>query len=69
MMALLAGKVSHVADVHSATGTYVASAFTIIAGLTINEWVAIGGLILASLTFGVNWFYRYKHYKLAKEKQ
>jgi len=67
MTTTLAGKMSHVADVHSASGSYVASAFTVIAGLTINEWVAVCGLILAGLTFGVNWYYRHKHYKLAKE--
>ena len=40
--------------------TYGASVFTIIAGLTINEWVAIGGLILGLATFALNWWYKHK---------
>lgn len=60
----------HVADVSSSPTTYAASVGSIIAGLTLDEWQAVGvmgGLILASLTFAVNWYYRHKHYKLARE--
>lgn len=62
-------EIQHVADVSSTPATYAASAFTVIAGLTINEWVAIGGLTLGLLTFAVNWYYKHKHFKLAREKK
>lgn len=61
--------VQHVAEVTSTPMTYLASAGTILAGLTLDEWQAIGvagGLILGTLTFAVNWWYKHKHYKLAR---
>lgn len=62
-------KASKVADVVSSPATYSFSVFTVIAGLTINEWVAIGGLTLGLLTFAVNLYYKHKHYELAKGKK
>ena len=39
--------------------SYSASAVTTIAGLTINEWVALGGLLIGAATFTVNvWYHR-----------
>lgn len=38
------------------------------AGLTLNEWVAVGGLFLAFLTFLVNAVFRYLHYRLEQRK-
>lgn len=43
--------------------SYVTSALTVVAGLTINEWVALGGLCLAAATFAVNWYYKHKTFK------
>lgn len=40
--------------------TYTASAVTFVAGLTINQWVAIGGLILGALTFATNFYFQCK---------
>ena len=28
-------------------------------GVTVNDWVAIIGLLLALMTFFINWWYRY----------
>ncbi len=39
--------------------SYSASAVTTLAGLSINEWVALGGFLIGVATFVVNW--RYKH--------
>lgn len=53
-----------------ATGAaYVASGTTTAVGLTINDMVAIGGLLVGLATFLVNWYYRHQHLQLAKEQQ
>ena len=41
---------------------------TVIGVLTVNEWAAICGVILATATFAVNWYYKRKHYQLAKRR-
>ena len=46
--------------------SYVASALTVIAGFTINEWGVIIGIILAAGTFGINWWYRHQNLKLKR---
>jgi len=43
--------------------TYVASAVTVISGLTVNEWGVIIGLVIAVATFAVNWYYKHKTFK------
>lgn len=50
---------------NTSNSSYAASVFAIISGFTFNEWVALIGLFLAVATFGVNWFYKHKHYMLA----
>ena len=62
------GRVPHqtVADATSAL-TYTATGGAIAAStLGTNEIIAIAGLILASLTFAANLYYRHKMYNLAK---
>jgi len=51
-----------------ATGvSYTVSSGTFTIGmLTVNEWAAIFGVILAFATFIMAWVYKHKHYKLAK---
>ena len=70
-MTTIMTKVTHVADVSSTPATYAASAASIIAGLTLDEWQAIGvigGLILGALTFGTNLYFKCKHdRRLSKE--
>ena len=59
-------KMQHAADVSSTPATYLASAGSIIAGLTLDEWQAvgvIGGLILGLLTFATNFYFKCKHDK------
>ena len=48
----------HAAEVSASSTTYAASAVTMVAGMSVNEWLAIGGFLLAVLTFSVNWHYR-----------
>jgi hypothetical protein len=47
--------------------SYAASAVTTVAGLTINEWVAIGGLLIGVGTFLTNVWYRRQQLKLQRE--
>lgn len=39
--------------------TYTASGTSVIAGLTLNEWAAAVGIVVAVLTFGVNFFFQW----------
>lgn len=49
--------------------TYVASAGAVIFGLTVNEFVAVVGLIIATLTFFLNAWFKFKHLELARAKR
>jgi hypothetical protein len=60
----------HIAEVSSAPATYVASAASIVFGLTVSEWQAvgvIGALILGALTYGTTLYFKRKHLELAKK--
>lgn len=57
----------HVNTAHVATGvSYTAAGTTIIGGLAMNEWLAMGGFALAFLTFVINWVYKHRIYKAVK---
>lgn len=46
--------------------SYATSAsMTILGGLTINDWLAVTGIVLGIATFAVNWFYKHKQSKQA----
>ena len=47
---------------------YGTSAATTICGLTVNEAVALAGLLLAIGTFAVNWIYKHLNYRLAVKR-
>ncbi|MBU6950996.1 phage holin [Hahella sp. HN01] len=47
---------------------YAASAITTVAGLTFNQWVALGGLLIGVATFVMNWCYKQKHLELARKR-
>ena len=47
-------KVAHVT-------TYVAGTTAVVGGLAIHEYLAIGGFIIACLSFAVNLYYKQKH--------
>ena len=38
-------------------------------GFTFNEWVALGGFVLAIITLLINWYYKRLHYKLAQDEK
>jgi len=52
----------------TATSYITSGSAVALAAFTVNEVVAISGLVLGVLTFTVNIYYRHKHYKL-EEKQ
>ena len=60
-------------DKITTTTTYAASVGAVIFGLTVNEFAAVVGLIVATLTFFLNAWFKWQHLKLAikkaKEKQ
>jgi len=49
--------------------TYTASAGAILFGLTVNEFAAVAGIIIATLTFFLNAWFKFKHLELAREKR
>jgi hypothetical protein len=71
MIIKVSQQVQNAAEVTSTPATYLASAGSIVAGLTLDEWQAvgvIGGLILGTLTFATNFYFKCKHDKrLSKE--
>ena len=49
--------------------TYITSGAALIAGLTLNEWVAIVSIVLAIATFSINWYYKHKTLKVTTNKR
>lgn len=47
---------------------YFVAFITALTGLTINEWVAIGGFLLGVATFFLNWYYKKQNLALAMRK-
>lgn len=66
---MMPDRISQAADVahHSA---WVAGAGTAVgvSTISINEFVALGGLVIALASFGVNWVYRHRLYRLEVER-
>jgi len=46
---------------------YWVSLVTTVNGLSINEWVAVGGLMIGVATFCTNLWFKHEHLKLARE--
>ena len=49
--------------------SYTTSAMLTIFGITVNEWLALTGIILGIGTFIVNLYYKREHLKLAKKNK
>lgn len=47
---------------------YSASLTATVAGLSINEWVAVGGLLIGVATFLTNIWFKREHLKLARKQ-
>lgn len=48
--------------------TYTASAGAVLFGLTVNEFAAVAGIIIATLTFFLNAWFKWKHLELVRKK-
>lgn len=46
--------------------TYTSAGGTVVAGLSLNEWAAVVGIVVTIGAFVVNWYYKHKHYELAE---
>lgn len=47
----------------STPAAYIGAGVTVVAGLSINEWAAVIGIVLAIATFCLNWYYKHKESK------
>ena len=47
---------------------YTAAFITIVSGMTVNEFVALGGLLIGLATFVINWLYKHKNFKLEEQR-
>lgn len=46
--------------------SYTSAGGTLVAGLTLNEWAMIVGIVATIASFGLNWYYKQKHLDLAR---
>ncbi len=53
--------------VTNVTGPIGAGTATV-GALTLNEWMALGGFLLALLSFLLNWYYQHKRYEIEKNR-
>ncbi len=53
---------------NASAATYTASAITVVSGLSLTEWLAIGGFVVGLLTFAVNLYFQNKNFQLNKEQ-
>jgi len=60
---------SQMSDKITTATTYTASAGAILFGLTVNEFAAVAGIVIATLTFFLNAWFKFKHLELAREKR
>ena len=54
-------------EIASTGASYVTAVGTTVAGLALNEWMMVFGIIITFATFVVNAVYKHLHYKLERE--
>lgn len=54
-------------DLTSKASYTTSTLVTVLGGISLNEFAAITGAVLALATFLVNWRYKHLHYKLKKD--
>lgn len=52
----------------ASNSAYATSAVAMTAGMSVNEWLAMGGFLLGFATFIVNWVYKHRSYQLQVKK-
>ncbi len=55
-------------DPKTSIASYASSGALVIFGMTANDFAVLLGMVLAILTFGINWHYKYKHLKIIEQK-
>ena len=60
----IAGKAAELSE----KATYTSGFFTVLSGLTLNQWAAIVGIIVTIVTGLVNWYYRAKYVRLLEQR-
>ena len=55
-------------DPKTSIASYASSGALVIFGMTANDVGVLLGMVLAILTFGINWYYKYKHLKIIEQK-
>lgn len=55
-------------DPKTSIASYASSGALVIFGMTANDFGVLLGMVLAILTFGINWYYKYKHMKIIEQK-
>ena len=55
-------------DPKTSIASYTSSGALVIFGMTANDVAVLHGMELAILTFGINWYYKYKLLKLIEQK-
>lgn len=55
-------------DPKTSIASYASSGALVIFGMTANDFGVLLGMVLAILTFGINWYYKYKHLKIIEQK-
>lgn len=53
------------AEVAGATA-YASAGGTFVAGLSLNDWAMVVGIVATIITAGLNWYYKQKHLELAR---
>lgn len=48
------------------TGTQVGGLMAVVGAFSPNTWLGIGGFLIAILSFFLTWYYKQKHYELAR---
>lgn len=54
-------------DPKTSIASYASSGALVIFGMTANDFGVLLGMVLAILTFGINWYYKYKHLKIIEQ--
>ncbi len=54
-------------DKAATTACYGASAVTVIAGLTLHDWLALASLLIALMTGGINFYCKLKQLKALQQ--
>ena len=64
MLAKVQEKVTTVTNVVTPSGAMTAG----VSYLTLNQWLAVGGFVIALASFLINWYYQEKRFQLEKEQ-